>query len=109
LRTPAPFRHVHVVAQALRLRADLATFLLPYRVMAVSAAGEGVRNLMQQRFPNCLLAVALDEVERQLDALEGVETESHLRLPPVERERPVVEAVCGQQLDRESVDGSGAG
>jgi hypothetical protein len=66
--------------------------------VAGSAAGEGMRNLMQQRVPNCLVRVFFYEEGGQLDGTLAVAAEAQVDLATVEVEGPAGQAVGGEEF-----------
>src|SRR5262245_36365842 len=92
---PAALRHVGLAA-ALRARADAAGHRLPGRPVAVPGADQGVGHLVQQRLAHLLQRVALDEVDRQADALLAEAAHAQRAQAPREGERPALQAELSQ-------------
>jgi hypothetical protein len=67
--------------------------------MARSWAGQRVRNLVPQGLGNRLGAIALDEIDGQLNTPWPVDAKPHCGFPPVEGKRPIRKTVAGQQLN----------
>src|SRR5262245_43866270 len=98
LGPPLPFGHVDLFAvAALRLRPDLPALRPPDAVVAVPRADERVGDLVQDRVAHLVVAVALDEVGRQLDAAgfvaAGIEADAGPADVRVQPELPVGQPV----------------
>src|SRR5438309_2160905 len=104
LRLPAALRHLRLAA-AHRPGADLDTLALPQRIMPVTGTDQSVRNLVQQGVANQVRAVALGEVNGQLDGLGVVPAEAQRSLAPIERERPMGKTILSQELEGQLAHG----
>lgn len=84
--------------------ADFPAFCLPHPIMATTSPHERMSNLMQQGIHNLFGAVAQHEIDTQLNDIPMVNAQSHGALAAVERERPFMQSMGSQQIEREGTD-----
>jgi hypothetical protein len=95
---PASFRHVSL-ATAFRSGTDPHALALPDSIVAVTWADQCVGNLVQEGVEDLIRAVALDQMDRQLNPAPLVNAQPQRLLEPVPAECPTAETVGCQELE----------
>ncbi len=95
---PTSLRHIRFVRQALGLGPDTQAHRFPRGIVAVARPDQGVRDFVQKRIADEIPAVPLDKVAREEDGLGSIQATTHLPFAAVEGNRPVAQAVGGEQV-----------